>query len=201
MSDLDRRNIRRRWRKIIHQCAGQKLTIFVVCKLLVEGGTNPLRHTTLNLPVYDHGINHRAAVFNYYVAQNLDLAGFDVDLDRHDVCGVRMSHGWGLVVGCCLQSSLFAFRKVARRDKNAASDLPDGNERRAVRLSSHNAIGKLEVSFRNLSKVRSHSDDFFPHLARRYGHRSAAGHRAAASPGAPTIRYDRCVALDNLYVA
>ena len=61
------------------------------------------------------------SAFNYYVAQNLDLAGFDVDLDRHDVCGVRMSHGWGLIVGCCLQSSLFAFRKVARRDKNAIS--------------------------------------------------------------------------------
>ena len=75
MTDLDRRDIRRSWRKIIHQCAGQKLTIFVVCKLLVEGGTNPLRHTTLNLPVYDHGINHRAAVFNYYVAQNPDLTG------------------------------------------------------------------------------------------------------------------------------
>ena len=68
MSNLNRRNVYRRRDEIIHERAGQELSILVVDGMFIHGRADPLGDPALNLPIDNDRVNNPAAILNNDIA-------------------------------------------------------------------------------------------------------------------------------------
>ena len=82
MEDAHGRNFRRAWHHIVCKRCGERLALFVIRNLFVQRGTDPLRDAPLHLAVYDHRIDHCAAIFRNHIVEY--FAHPIVGIDRHD---------------------------------------------------------------------------------------------------------------------
>src|SRR5215472_3347663 len=97
MRDLDPRNVGRGRRQVIHQGAGQNLSILIVEDFFIEGAADSLRDASLDLSINYDRIEDGAAILDYHVAKNRHFASLDVDLHLGGMTRVRMSDGRRLV--------------------------------------------------------------------------------------------------------
>ena len=79
--DLHGRDLHRRRQQEIHVARRQRLPVTVAGELLVKSAADSLGHSAADLPLHDGRIDHRAAVVLDHVAEHVDVARLDVDLD------------------------------------------------------------------------------------------------------------------------
>src|SRR5689334_11802977 len=72
---------------VIEQSCIEQASIIAVDVGFVQRPADPLDDTTLNLPRNKIGLDGLARVLKGGITQNIDLAGFGIDLDIHDVTG------------------------------------------------------------------------------------------------------------------
>src|SRR5437660_2509884 len=91
MDDLDLRYLASARQQVVHQRTGEELAGLVIHQLLIQPATNALRHSTTDLAIDDGGIDDAATVVGHYIAQECDLAGFDIYFNEGHVhrTGIR----------------------------------------------------------------------------------------------------------------
>ena len=82
---LDVRHLAGPRHRVVHHGAGEELAVVVVDRDLLQRLAHALDHAAVNLALDDHRVDVRAAVVHRDVAEDLDLAGLGVHLDRADV--------------------------------------------------------------------------------------------------------------------
>ena len=92
---LDGRDLDRRRHEVVHERGGERVAVLVDGEVLVERVPDALRDAARDLPLDDVGVDHRAAVLAHDVAEELHLAGVDVDLAGADVGGVHPDRAGG----------------------------------------------------------------------------------------------------------
>jgi hypothetical protein len=75
VQDLDLWHIRRARQQVILQSGRERLATRIEGRNFVKAGPDALRRSATNLPVDNHRIDQRAAVFDNDVIQNLDRPG------------------------------------------------------------------------------------------------------------------------------
>src|SRR5205823_9526864 len=133
------------------------------------------------LPIYDQRIQDRPAIFDDDVANDLDLARLDVDvdLDRVGRIGVRerrrfVSHG-------NLEPGIVRGREWRSSEPDRAGDVGDRNDRRAVGETADGAVPEIEVGHRDLRDARGGEQQLGTNALRRSQH-GAAGYDGALRP-------------------
>ena len=168
--------------------------------MLVQRGADALRHTALNLAVHDGRVDDRAAVLHHDVAQQRDVAGFDVHLDRGHVRGVGVRDGRRLVRDGDVERGVFVGRQAAGVDDDPGGQLADGDDPHRAFGPPYPAFGQLQVLGRDLGQARGDPQQLVAQFVRGGDDRAAAGHGAAAGPRPPAARRGLRVALHDGHV-
>src|SRR5271157_292535 len=90
--------------QIIHEASIGKLSIFIVYEPFKKSSTYALRHTTMYLPLDNHGINHTSTVMHSRIFDERDHARFWVNLDDGPVNATGKTSVWGTIKLACLQT-------------------------------------------------------------------------------------------------
>ena len=81
----DLRHLVRCREQVIHEGAGQELSVFRKRKLLHEGRTQSVRHTAVGHAVHHIGGNHHPAVVSHHIAVDMHLASARVNACQNHV--------------------------------------------------------------------------------------------------------------------
>src|SRR6185437_4344982 len=86
------RQIARQWHRVIHEAAGEKLTVLVEDDCFHQRLTDALRRAAMHLALDDHRIDDAAGIVDRRIADDADAAelGIDLNLAGRGAIGMRM---------------------------------------------------------------------------------------------------------------
>ncbi len=199
MDVLDDRHLGRGRQQIVDERGGERVALLVPREVLEEHAADALHRAAGDLTLDDVRVDHRPAVLGDDVAQQLDLAGFDVDLAGAHVGGVGPdAERFGAVAGARLEAHRHVGRELVLAEVGEVGDLGHRHARRRRPLDRGETTLDHDVVGRRFEHVGGDRRD---PLAQDRG-RVADGtgdHRAAAAAAGPrAVRRERGVALDRV---
>src|SRR5262249_35449551 len=79
------REIMGAWNRVVHQRAGQELAVFVVHDFFMQGLTDALHETAVNLSLDKEWIDHVAAIVDSHIFRDLRFSRFFIEFDHTNV--------------------------------------------------------------------------------------------------------------------
>ena len=70
---------------IVHEAGSQQLTVIVINHCFVQGPTEPLGHTAMDLTFDQQGVEGKTNVLDGEVLEGRDMAGVGIDMDFDEV--------------------------------------------------------------------------------------------------------------------
>ncbi len=188
--------------RIIHQTAGDELTVFIVNHLFEHGLGQALGNATVHLTVDNQGIDHIAAIIHGEEPLDIDLTRFRVNLHHTDVRAKRKRRIAGLKPARGLETWLDALRgapgslpgEIGRRK----GDFAESYLLVRVAFHPHFAIGILDVFLLGVQHMGTEFLCLFNNLVNRHLHGRPADRQTAAAERPNAVADHIGIAVHNL---
>src|SRR5262249_15505024 len=170
----------------------ERLAWLVIGYLFIKGGTDALRDTALHLAVYDHRVNHRAAVFRHHI---IEYFGHPiVGIHRHDgrvgaVCKNAAGISW-LVGSGRFEQRIHTRRQMIRPGVRREGDLRNAD---LGRRAMHHSTLDASVRDTRLQQMCPDAAYFFSERARGFAYSAACEHDRPGSERAESIWSNRSI--------
>ena len=165
-------NLRRARHHVVAERGRERLAELVERDFLVERGADALRNPALHLPVDDHRIDHRAAVFRHRIVEKLDHAavGIDGNDDSMGAVGEHAAAHRRLIGADRLQQGLHTGRQLLLARVRHERDLADAD---FAGGAVHRPALDARVGDVGLQKMRADLLDLLDQHPARPRHRAA----------------------------
>jgi len=195
---LDLRQPYRRRQEILAVVHRQRLGVAIVDHLLEQHGAERLDQCARHLPVDDARIDDAAAIVDHDVAQHLDAASVDVDLDFAGVRAVVVRHRLGHVIAGGFEARRRALgQRKTRRRLQRARDLAIGQRARGIAAVREHAGLDLDILRRAVKNRGGRRDRLVADLGRRLVDSRPADRGLAAGERAQPERRGSRIACDD----
>jgi hypothetical protein len=169
------------------KAGGEQLSVFGIDHAFAQALRDPLDHTTVNLAEQQNRVHGHAEVVDDGVADNLDLAGFRIDLDFTDMGAV----GIGRLVLNDIGNPGAVVIGLGGLGHVGVADHPVGAD------NAGRAIDQFDIGCSGLEFIGGQFLHLFGQNLRGGGHRDATQRDRTRAAGAATVGKFRGIALTH----
>src|SRR5437016_604316 len=160
VNNPDSRDVGGGWERVIHQRAGEQLSVSVIGDLLKQDAAQPLSGAAHNLAFDQRRVDEDAAIMGDGVVLDAYTAGLGVDIDDCDMHRIAPGDGLRLPVIGLLEAGFDLWRafvlpaRTRRLGDPGEAHRGSGNSRDA-----HAAPAQLKISRRTFEEIGGYRED------------------------------------------